>query len=437
MKPSVRSLLSLVIASALGVSGTAYATNGMFLPGYGAKSLGMGGVGVAYAQDSLAAASNPAGIVDVGTRADVNFGLLNPERHSFSGNSAGSYVQFPKYFDGEAESKNHLYLLPSMGFTMAWDDKISIGIAMVANGGGNTTYEPNIFASPALPGIEVAQTLGVDLIQLLIPMTVAYKVTDDQAIGLSFVLGAQRFSARGLESFTNFGINSDELNFSGNGNDYVIGGGVRVGWRGKFFNERLTLGATYAGKINMQKFGRYKGLFANHGDLDVPANYAVGLAFKPTEDITLAMDVQRTLYAEVPSIGNRGPSRGSVLPTVEDQGKKLGLDRGMGFGWTNQTVYKYGVDYKYNQNLTIRAGYNFGKSPIPDDQLAFNLLLPAASEHHFTVGFTYEMADGNEITMSALHSPQATQQACRLTTVGCAKIQAKQNALDISYAWKF
>jgi hypothetical protein len=45
----------------------ANATNGYFSHGYGAKSQGMAGVGIALPQDALAAATNPAGTALVGT----------------------------------------------------------------------------------------------------------------------------------------------------------------------------------------------------------------------------------------------------------------------------------------------------------------------------------------------------------------------------------
>ena len=46
--------------------GMAMATDGYFSPGYGVKSQGMGGVGIALPQDGLAAAANPAGTAFVG-----------------------------------------------------------------------------------------------------------------------------------------------------------------------------------------------------------------------------------------------------------------------------------------------------------------------------------------------------------------------------------
>ncbi|MGA9526835.1 MAG: hypothetical protein WBS24_01835 [Terriglobales bacterium] len=47
-----------------------FATDGYFATGYGIKQLGQGGAGVAFPQDSLAAATNPVGMVFVGNRFD-------------------------------------------------------------------------------------------------------------------------------------------------------------------------------------------------------------------------------------------------------------------------------------------------------------------------------------------------------------------------------
>ena len=52
---------------------TALATNGYFSHGYGTISKGMAGAGTALSQDSIAAATNPAGMAFVGNRIDGGF----------------------------------------------------------------------------------------------------------------------------------------------------------------------------------------------------------------------------------------------------------------------------------------------------------------------------------------------------------------------------
>ena len=168
--------------------------------------------------------------------------------------------------------------------------------------------------------------------------------------------------------------------------------------------------------------------------------------------MTIAFDRERILYQDIRSIHNRGtgynlnpspvgsirgiPARsgpgGAVVPLYQ-----TGNDNGMGFGWNSQTVYKLGVDYKYNETWTYRMGYNYGHSPIPNDQLTFNILAPATVERHYMAGFTYSPDKTSEITFGLLYAPTVKQTNCNQNVVNCVSIQMYQRAMDLSYALKF
>jgi long-chain fatty acid transport protein len=76
-------LLALILLLAL----PAFATDGYFSTGYGVKQQGQGGAGIALPQDSLAAATNPAGMVFVGDRFDFGLTWFRPIRDaSITGN---------------------------------------------------------------------------------------------------------------------------------------------------------------------------------------------------------------------------------------------------------------------------------------------------------------------------------------------------------------
>ena len=50
----------------------------------------------------------------------------------------------------------------------------------------------------------------------------------------------------------------------------------------------------------MSEFERYKNLFAEQGDFDIPSNYAVGLSYKVKPNIGVAFDIQRiNLFANL------------------------------------------------------------------------------------------------------------------------------------------
>ena len=65
-----RALCAAAIAL-LSASDFAHAKDGYFSHGLGIKSEGIAGVGIAFPQDSLAAATNPAGTALVGNRVDL------------------------------------------------------------------------------------------------------------------------------------------------------------------------------------------------------------------------------------------------------------------------------------------------------------------------------------------------------------------------------
>lgn len=429
----------------------AYATNGYFLPGFGMRSQGMGGVGIAYGRDSLSTAANPANAVNTGMRGDMGFAVFNPERHASVGPDAGG--GFGYNFHGDVESGAKYFIMPEMGFSMPLDEKLHVALAVVGNGGMNTTYRDNFFSFDPYPGFAPAPgivppnpprdtKLGVDMMQLLVPITAAYKVNENHSIGASLVLAETRFRAYGLQAFQQFDksmtITSDPEHMTNQGFDYSYGAGIKLGWLGEFMDDRLTLGLTYASRTYMTKFDKYRGLFAEQGDFDIPENYGIGVAFKPVKNLVIAADVLRINFSKVASIGNPGmtaPLGPSGIPSTTDPSKELGNDNGMGFGWTDQTVYKLGVQYGVNKRLQLRAGYNYGKSPIPNDQVTFNTLAPATVERHYTAGFTYKANENLEVTGTYLYAASHNQTACGQDILNCVQIGMHQNMFAMSLGW--
>ena len=107
----------------------------------------------------------------------------------------------------------------------------------------------------------------------------------------------------------------------------------------------------------------------------------------------------------------------------------------MGFGWEDQTVYKLGVQYGVNNRLQVRAGYNYGKTPIPDSQVTFNLLAPATVEKHYSVGFTYKANENLEVTGTYVYAANNSQGRCNQNIVDCASFNMHQNLFAISMGW--
>lgn len=443
MLPGLKRALA---ASLLLLSPLAYATNGMFMPGYGVQSMSMGGVGIASGQDAMSAAANPANLSFVGMRGDIDLTVFNPRVKAFV--RCGGPFQFGCYNDtlapmGEVESDSDIYWIPNMAMSMPLSDKLSVGLAFVAASGMGTSFDPNFFSFNGSSTPPDDHNLGIQLMQLIIPITVAYKPVETQSIGISLVPAVQRFNASGLQAFEVFNISSDPDHLTNQGNDYGFGGGVRVGWIGKFLGDKLAVGATYASEVKMTKFDKYRGLFANHGEFDIPANYGIGITVRPNDDWTVAFDINKILYSEVPSIGNVGPGKLNTLPNVvalaglcpDNSPYCLGGSQGMGFGWRDQTVYKLGVAYKATPDLTLKAGLNYAKTPIPDDRLTFNLLAPATVERHYSVGMTYKLSENLDVSAMFMRATQNSQTASRMQVIGVGAFAMSQNYFGVGLSW--
>lgn len=376
--------LGAALAVVAGAPALAFATDGYFQQGYGMKANGMGGVGIALPQDALAPATNPAGLTMIGNRLDIGATWFRPVRGAdISGNI------FPGVNGSYGGNDTQNFILPEFGYSRMLDDRLAAGVAVFGNGGMNTNYRKSPFT-----GFGGSSPAGVDLVQIFVAPTVAYKITPTQSIGVSLNLAYQQFGASGLGFVS--GFSTDPANVSDNGKDSSSGWGVRFGWTGQV-SDTVTLGATYQTKTRMGKFGKYRGLFANQGEFDIPENYGVGIAFKATPRWTLAADVEQINYSEIGSVGN-------PVDCLFAGKCMLGSTDGPGFGWRNTTVLKLGAAYEYSSKLTLRAGFNTLRQPVPDTQTFFNILAPGVIENHLTLGATWALSDTQELTVAYMHA---------------------------------
>jgi long-chain fatty acid transport protein len=411
------------------------------------KAKGMAGAGTAATADAFGGANNPAQMVFVGDRIDFGVDAFSPQR---SASRSGSDPLLN--IDGSADSDSTLFAIPEFGFNKLINPKLSLGVTVYGNGGMNTDYPgdqiPNasacrgFYAAPPTGPFNLlcgTGRLGVDLSQLVIAPTVAYKLSDSHGIGIAPLFGYQRFKADGLQAFQGFSPTSPN-NVTNQGYDTASGWGARIGWLGRI-TEELTLGAAYSTKISMSKFDKYKGLFAEEGGFDMPENYNVGLAYKVSPAVSVALDYQRINYSKVKSVGN--PSSLLLNCAGGDVSACLGGSNGAGFGWQDVNIWKLGVEYHYNDQLTLRGGYNHSDNPIQPKDVTINILAPGVVQDHVTLGLTYTFQGGGELTAAYMHafsnSVTGSSFFSNFTaplSSGNETIKMYENSLGIAYGWK-
>lgn len=431
--------IRFAVAAACCSSTVALATNGYFSHGHGLKSKGMAGADTAMAHDTFGGATNPAGMVWVGNRLDVGVDLFSPRR-SVSRQGA---TAFGGIYNGSAESESNYFFIPEFGYNTMIRPDLSLGVSIYGHGGMNTDFNTAL-AGPPFAACGSAQAnmllgcgrLGVNLIQVLVAPTAAYRINESHSVGISPLFAYQRFKVDGLQAFAP--ISSAPGALTNLGSDSSTGWGVRVGWMGRV-TDRVTFGAAYASKIRMGEFDKYRGLFAEQGGFDIPENYSAGIAVKASPQTTVAFDVQRINYGKIPSIANGVLNSLTAPPACQ-----LGSACGSGFRWQNQTVYKLGIEHEFNQTWTLRGGFNYGKSPIGNtaNDISFNIIAPGVVEKHVALGLTYKASGGGELTVSYMHAFSNTVTGpSALTALGAGNfgnesLKMHQNSLGIAYGWK-
>lgn len=129
------------------------------------------------------------------------------------------------------------------------------------------------------------------------------------------------------------------------------------------------------------------------------------------------------------------------------------------FQWKDRWVIALGGEFKPTQKLALRAGYNYGRSPIrggvkditnankipnfaaqfSDFDIAFFDLIgfPAITEHHITLDLGYEFTKNFGIDLAYKHA--FNKKVSATDSLGTMSVEAQnaQNAISICLNWKF
>jgi long-chain fatty acid transport protein len=414
---------------AWGVSGAAQATNGMNLEGYGPLGMSMGGASMAYDSGLAAMMNNPATLAlgPQGSHMALALHHLGPDVKVL----------------GMADSSGDSYFMPAMGWARKQGD-LTYGVGMFAQGGMGTEYgRASMFSMGT--GQEVRSELGVG--RVIFPL--AYEVTPDLAVGasLDFVwamldLGMVATQAQVLGmSGVNIGAgNVAHIAFS-DSNDFT-GKAKGTGWAGKLgltykLSPVLTFGAAYHSKTDLGDLETsdtgatmtiFNGLGAQLGaptvgkmrviDFQWPETYAAGLAWQVTPKWMIAGDIRRLKWSD--AMQNFRMSFSGMAMTMPQQ-------------WRDQDVYALGVQYRTNDRLGLRVGYNYGRNPVPSDYL--HPLFPAIVERHYTAGFDYRLNDSGCIAFAVSYAPKVTD-TNTLTAPGTT-VSHSQLSLMVGYNHQF
>jgi long-chain fatty acid transport protein len=368
----------------------AYATDGYQLIGVGSYQKSLGGAVTANPGSAMTSVSNPAGAARIESRADFSMEAFMPERD----------VDFTALGGEKHSSEVELYGVPAIG----WSAPTSAGSQLYFGGGMYGTSGMGVDYSQVgmMPGLKWDGYSNISFWQMA-PL-LAKNVNDKLSVGATLNIDYQSvaFKQRVMQGDTV--LNNFDLSRSSSSFGFGFGVGLLYD-----VNDKITLGLNYKSKQNFSelKYQLAKGDITNRGtalpggeyklDLDFPQQLALGIAFKPTNRLTISSDIKWIDWSDtMGKLSVKGPG-GLAVP--------------MDPGWEDQTVYALGVAYKVNNKLNLRAGYNYASAPIDENKVSSNLILPALVESHYSVGGDYKINKHWDVGLHYMVAPNQTKTA--------------------------
>lgn len=344
MKSNVKIITAIAVLST-----SLYATNGDHLVGIGAKSTGMGGVGIAISHGAESALTNPALITSVKNK-EISF---------------GGTVFMPDVETNGIQSGADLSIIPAVSIAAKGTDNFYWGMGMWGTAGMGVDYRGT--------NTNDNMVTNLQLMQFGVPFAYA---DNGLSIGITPILQYGSLDMSYTNSTTK-GVAQD-LSFG-----YDIGAAYAV--------SDFTVGLVYKSPIKMDYSGQMTRLAVDYtissfGDtLEQPSEMGAGIAYAMGRSV-LAFDYKRINWASAAGYKD--------------------------FGWKDQNVYAIGYEHSQDA-WVIRAGYNYAKSPIVENPVSninkLNLLaFPATVESHYTVGGSYGFSKKTAVDLAYVYAPEVT-----------------------------
>lgn len=433
LKKHLSLAVALAVGLSFGVATKSFATNGYFMTGLGAKQLAMGGAAVANPQDASTILTNPAGISWLPT----------------SSASVGGDVFVPlRYLNGQG-SQSNVYVVPAAGVAInpkgcnCQESNFTFGIGMYGvSGMGVDWNNPNGFGAAA-----PLQKVYSNMQMMEMDVAGSYRIDGHLSIGFApvFVYQSMALEMDMNNQMTSGGLapapqNASPTTVNSLSAQNAYGAGFNLGIIYKL-NDMWQFGLAYQSKRWMQtlqwntmpNFVYYQstpngqmltngGMFDGYKvrmRLDMPQTIQFGVNFRPVNNLRIEADAKWINWSNVM---DKVPVSGIAGMNSWD------------FNWKNQWVYMLGVEYSPIQPLTLMAGFNYGKSPIPDGEaFGYNIISPAIVQTHLSFGASYDITPSLQLTAAYQHAFEHKQSGTFQGMPVSIKMHEDEYAVQLTY----
>jgi len=371
------------VTALVGSTSAAYATNGDQMLGVTATQWGMAGAVVAAPQDSGTILTNPAGLSLLNmedVRFDMGFGFLNPPRKA-----------------NGTDSDSDLYLIPSGAFALKIDDKLTFGMGMAGLSGMGVDF------ADIMPGAPGNQNVVTTKQFYKIAPGFSYQMNDKLALGAALNIDYQSLA-----------LDNSQMHLPQN---QAYGFGLSLGLIYKL-SDAMQFGASYVSKQSMGAFDWNTTAGSYSMTMDAPETLSMGLAYQPGDGLLIEADIKYIGFSDV------------LDKVAFDTPAGPGV---MNFGWDDQVVFALAVQKEISDKTTLRAGFNYGESPIGEEDVDNNIGSLAITEKHISIGVTRKLGKRVEGSASYLH---AFNNEMTSSSGSGNVIELEQNVINFQVSYK-
>ena len=395
MKRNILLSFSVMITVML-MAASAHATNGMRMIGFGPVQNSMGGVSVGLPLDAASILTNPAGMSVLPGRIDFGATYFKPSvEYKAMGGASGTTI----------DSDRGASPIPAFGLIIPLGEKFRVGIGAYGVAGMGVDYRADLYGS----------TTYTSYSQMRFAPALSYKINDFVSVGaaVNVMYASMEFNvASAAGQLPHPGASS-------------FGYGATVGILVKPI-EQVQIGLAYETKSYFQDFEFNTAGGRDKLDFDQPQTATLGLGIKPIKNLVVGFDVQWIRWSE---------TNGSNMPQYAANTSGA---MPWNMDWSDQFVYKVGVQYMVHPMVALRAGYNFGKMPLSTNRAFENIAFPAVSEHHMTAGVGINFTKQLTLNIGGVYSPAAKLSGANLMQgIASYETQMSQYQVDMGISYTF
>ena len=173
-------------------------------------------------------------------------------------------------------------------------------------------------------------------------------------------------------------------------------------------SDKVSVGISYRSKIDLKARGEdadfenipvsLQSTFpdtAFNADLVLPAELTIGIAYNISDNTVFAIDINRTYWSAFKNLDIEFNGTGTPL---EPHGAGTSLNPR---NYKDANIYRFGLQHKANEKLTVRGGVYFDDSPIGDG--FFEPITPRNDSIGYTAGASYDVTERMELDFSFLY----------------------------------